>query len=443
MLRIVKYLLLFILSHFITNGYSQSLKRVDSLQKLLTTAKADTSVADLFIALATTYYWNKTDSMIAYAEKAKILSEKINYQKGLFNSYYSLASSRFVTGEFGKGLIESKKALVIARKNKNEDWEAKISNTIGLLYLRSDKYKDAIDYFELNIAFDKKQNNMHSLGNAYNNLANCYMGLKEYQHSIQIRKQSILIRKQLDDPSALGDCYNDLGETYIHLNKNDSATYYLLQCLAIKEKIGDDEMIAVAGQNLGVAYEHLHDLSNAKKYLLKSYERSVMINSTIYIFGNLKLRAKIAAQENDHKLEAKLLNRILSLSDTIYNEENRKQINQLNTEFETEKKELKINSLQLEQQKQQVFVEEEKKINLLIIIFSSFSIILLGTFLVLVTNRFRITKKQKMIIQEQKNVVEVKQKEIVDSIQYAKRIQQSLLPTEKYIGKNLNRLQKK
>ncbi len=55
-------------------------------------------------------------------------------------------------------------------------------------------------------------------------------------------------------------------------------------------------------------------------------------------------------------------------------------------------------------------------------------------------NRFRVTRKQKFIIEHQKQIVEAKQKEILDSIIYAKRIQQSLLPTEKYIEKNVNKL---
>ncbi len=45
-------------------------------------------------------------------------------------------------------------------------------------------------------------------------------------------------------------------------------------------------------------------------------------------------------------------------------------------------------------------------------------------------------------IKKQKDLVEEKQKEILDSIHYAKRIQKSLLPTEKYIDKNLDRLKK-
>jgi hypothetical protein len=51
-----------------------------------------------------------------------------------------------------------------------------------------------------------------------------------------------------------------------------------------------------------------------------------------------------------------------------------------------------------------------------------------------------ITKKQKFIIKNQKELVEEKQKEILDSIHYAKRIQNALLPTEKYIQKNIDRM---
>ena len=64
-------------------------------------------------------------------------------------------------------------------------------------------------------------------------------------------------------------------------------------------------------------------------------------------------------------------------------------------------------------------------------------------------NRFKVTQKQKRIIEKkeketnlQKEVIEEKQKEIIDSINYAKRIQQALLPGKKYIDKNIERLKK-
>lgn len=64
--------------------------------------------------------------------------------------------------------------------------------------------------------------------------------------------------------------------------------------------------------------------------------------------------------------------------------------------------------------------------------FVMFSIILDRTFSFLIIQNKKIYK--------QKNEIEIKQKEILDSIRYAKRIQQSLLPTEKYIDKKFKDL---
>jgi flagellar biosynthesis regulator FlaF len=61
--------------------------------------------------------------------------------------------------------------------------------------------------------------------------------------------------------------------------------------------------------------------------------------------------------------------------------------------------------------------------------------------------RFKITQKQKQVIEEQKILVDKaydslqeKNKEVTDSILYARRIQQALITSEKYIENALNKL---
>ncbi|MGZ4037599.1 MAG: hypothetical protein ACXVPQ_07200, partial [Bacteroidia bacterium] len=61
-----------------------------------------------------------------------------------------------------------------------------------------------------------------------------------------------------------------------------------------------------------------------------------------------------------------------------------------------------------------------------------------------------ITRKQKKVIElknketeHQKSVIEEKNKDILDSIHYARRIQNSLLPREQYIQKTIDKLDKK
>ena len=52
----------------------------------------------------------------------------------------------------------------------------------------------------------------------------------------------------------------------------------------------------------------------------------------------------------------------------------------------------------------------------------------------------KTVKERTYEIEQQKNLVEQKNKEITDSIQYAKRIQNALLPSEKYVAKSIEKL---
>lgn len=52
-----------------------------------------------------------------------------------------------------------------------------------------------------------------------------------------------------------------------------------------------------------------------------------------------------------------------------------------------------------------------------------------------IENQKVIVERQKLLVDEKNKAIEEKQKDILDSIRYANRIQQSLLPTEKYISK--------
>ena len=89
--------------------------------------------------------------------------------------------------------------------------------------------------------------------------------------------------------------------------------------------------------------------------------------------------------------------------------------------------------------------EQEKKdaVSRIVIYSVSGGFLVVLLLAVFIFRGYKQKKRANHIITEQKLIVEEKQKEIIDSINYAKRIQQSLLPTEKYIAKNLERLREK
>ena len=83
----------------------------------------------------------------------------------------------------------------------------------------------------------------------------------------------------------------------------------------------------------------------------------------------------------------------------------------------------------------QTKLEKQKQINLIVVIAS----VLLSLLLIISIVNFYQKKKANSLVLKQKKLLEEKNKEIIDSINYASRIQRSLMPTEKYINKYLNK----
>jgi hypothetical protein len=140
----------------------------------------------------------------------------------------------------------------------------------------------------------------------------------------------------------------------------------------------------------------------------------------------------------------------IALRDTVFSKENSKKTMQSEMEHEYEKKKLLAETEHRKEIENQKAIAEEKRRKQNIILWSvAIGLILVIVFAGFVLRSLRTSNKQKKIIEiksketeEQKLVIEEKQKEIIDSIKYAKRIQQSQLPTKKYIEKSIGRLKK-
>lgn len=433
--------LYFLLVFFIFTPQVYSENKIDSLEKLLQLSSNDTSKINLQLELANTFGWNNASKMIEYATQAKIAAEKSNYKKGMFYAYQILAMARYVTGEYDNGLADAKIAYRIAKKENQNNWKFSILNTIGLLYQQLKKYKESIEYFQEIIAL-QKNNPDTDLSGTYNNIANSYMSMNLFEKSMQYRNKALTIRKNKNDISGIADCYNDIGETFLLKYEFDSAIFYFKNCYKIKEEINDEEMLSLSALNLGKALIEKRRFAEAEKYLNLALFYATKIGSKSYKLNTLNYLAIIANKQLNYKYEAELLNEIIRLKEELLNEESVKQMNRLLSEFETEKKELKITQLLKEKKQQQVIALEKEKKNKLIGFFLTGGVLLLCSFLLILNNRFRTTKKQKLEIEKQKQIVEQKQKETLDSILYAKRIQNCMLPNENHLQKKINELKK-
>jgi serine phosphatase RsbU (regulator of sigma subunit) len=118
-----------------------------------------------------------------------------------------------------------------------------------------------------------------------------------------------------------------------------------------------------------------------------------------------------------------------AMNDSVLNSENIRQMAQMKEVYESERKDNEINLLNQEQiiSKKEISEQQEKIRSRNILVGASLLSILMLAGLVVVFIRSNKEKKQHNALLSQKNhLIEEKNKEIIDSINYAKRIQDSL-----------------
>jgi hypothetical protein len=158
------------------------------------------------------------------------------------------------------------------------------------------------------------------------------------------------------------------------------------------------------------------------------------------IRGGALLLYKTYKQIGDPKSALGMFDLYIQMRDSLASEDARKANLKKQMEYEFGKKEAEVTARsEADKERIQVVAAEEKRRQNTIIAAVSivlFLVILLAAF---IYRSLRENKRKNRIISEQKMLVEHKQKEILDSIYYARRIQRSLLPQEKYIARVLNK----
>lgn len=261
------------------------------------------------------------------------------------------------------------------------------------------------------------------------------------QEAINYYHKSLVISTRLNNLFVKSYTINNLGGIYNKNEQPDSALKYYQESLKIQKQLNQSAGMVIALTNIGKIYNQKNNTIRALKFLKEAYDLAVENNNAINLMKVSNVLYRTYKNNHNYTESLKYFDLYIKLNDSINNSNNANLLIKSELKYEYEKKtaadslkvmeEKKINELKITQEKTQ------KKY-----LYASLAIITI--FGVFMFNRFRITKKQKSIIEQQKVLVEKqkeqvdeKQREILESIRYAERIQNALLPTKQYIKNKL------
>lgn len=303
---------------------------------------------------------------------------------------------------------------------------AKLYNSMGSLFNKIQDYNNSISYYQKGINLAKELTDT-SLNCALTiNLANVYGSINQKTKALNLYLSTLNLVNSNDIYYVM--ICNNICESYIELNNFSRAKYYSSKALAsIRNNQFDD-------------YIKISTYGNHARILIKegkNADAKILIDSALFFLKQIpdltkEIDLKVQLSKALHNSSAydaafATLNEALILKDSLYRVNLEEKLSELNTVYEVEKKESQIASLNESRYKQ-------KLINYLL---TSVGIISVGLLLIMIRAFFR-KKRDNQVIQFQKQLVEHKNKEITDSINYAKRIQEAILPSRADLASNLS-----
>ncbi|MDQ3192241.1 MAG: tetratricopeptide repeat protein [Bacteroidota bacterium] len=477
----IKFLLLLfflsILSHQSHAQFSQEKqKHLDSLNfKINSKSSHDTTVALSYLEVASFYYLHHPDTAIIICKRAEKKSEEINFTKGKGDSYAFLGYLYGHQGDIHTALDYYHKSLKVLKEINDKEGIAISLNSIGYIYSNQGDIAKALEYYHKSLKIreeikDKKgvATSLNNIGNIYDNQNDTHTALEYYNRSLKIREEiddregiarslnnigfiygkqgntfkaleyynkSLTIREEIKDKKGIATSLNNIGNIFEDMGDIPAALEYHQKSLKIREEMNDKGGIAGSLKNIGYLELKSGNLSSAKEKALRGLALSREIGSPDHISANSGLISKVAKMQGNTKEALEMYELHILMRDSIKNEETEKASIKQQSKYEFEKQ---IAISDKEHEKQLAVSAEQEKKQRIISYSAGGGLVMVVLFSIFIFNRLRVTRQQKVIIENQKKIVEEKHKEITDSIQYAKRIQEAILPSISSIQENLS-----
>lgn len=326
------------------------------------------------------------------------------------------------------------------KSSNNTIQQASFLNKIAYLYWENEMYAKAIDYFTQSLKINSANNNQNGVKSLHYNIGLIYADMEDYENALINFNKGLHIARQLNQKEGICSGLMNKATVLKNLGKHQDAINNIKEALIYAQEFNNLKLVRTCYGMLAENYELLGDSENTMKYfeLFASIDKHLKSEQIKKIEEESKEQVQKAHYEKQEteKTLSKTSEELQKTQKTLAEIEAIKKQQQL---------ELEVKELELKKQ------EAEIRNKQIVLIGASFTGFVILVFSLLVLRQFRAKKKanvllkkqneqinqQKTEIEAQRDLAHKQKKDITDSIEYAKRIQNALLPPESFIKRNL------
>lgn len=388
-------------------------------------------------------YLGDYDNAIKNYQKGYEIRRSIQDTVGMQGSLGNLGLVYHLKGDFKqaqKYLYQSKKMAKLI--SDTSGYTSAIIN-LALVFQQQKNYKKALELYEECLELYKQQNGKYDMALAYNNIGSVYMDINELRKGMHYHQLSLKIKNEIGDAPGMVMSFHNLGISLKRLGKLDSALFILKQGEAILDSVPDAASRIEMYNSIASVYFDQNEFSKAKSYLDRAEKIYNEGNKYYKIYEVYQSLALLNAKLNNYKDAYHYSELYWGMLDSIQNNENAKMLQQKELEDEYERKVL-ADKLEEKKEEEKRAIEKKAEEKTQTIKNYIYLTILLALLLIIffVYRNYKANKKANIILNERNSIIssqnneikkqahllQEKNRDITDSIQYAKRLQDAILP---------------
>jgi serine phosphatase RsbU (regulator of sigma subunit) len=404
--------------------------------------------------------WGNYEEALKDLGKCLEISKQITDKKRMADSYGSMGLVLDFSGNYAEALKDHLLSLKIRTEMGDKKRMAFSYNNIGIVQADLGNYPEALKSYLQAIKIEEEIGDKMRASEAYNNMGNLYENMRNYREALKNQFISLKLKKELSDENGMVFSYINIGNIYFEMNKFSEALKTRITALEMQKKLGGKKSLNICYNNLGKSFFQLQNYAQALKNYLEAqklcielkdkpgmaecfrnleevYARQKLLplakaymDSALTILKEIRNKgtleqaylqyADLDSAMNNFQ-QAYLHQKLYALyHDSLFNEANTKKVVSAEMNFEFEKKQAVAKA---EQEKITAVAAAENRKQKIIIIGVSILLLLILAFAFFAYRNYRLKKRSNIRL-------EIQKKNIDDSIRYAQRIQQAILPTD-------------
>ncbi len=373
---------------YMGSDMNKSLEFANKELSLATKTKREADIAQAESDIGSIYNRKSSfDTALIHYNKALSIRQKLKQDVKVAGIYSNIATVLMRQSKFEDALVINFKSLKLFEKVGDEVKQAITIGNIGNLYYELDQNKPAEQFYRKSLALARKTKHLMTEGNDLVNIG----GIK-FETAVQNDKlvnrseldsalfyflEAEIILLQLNATYNLSAVYNNIGRIYSIKKDNQKALSFFEKGLQTRIVLEDKFGIGLSYLNLAETERLLGNNPKNIEYLNKASELFLSLKNYLNLKQAYGKLAEAYELKKDFATSLKFHQLFSQYKDSIYNENNAKQMAEMQTKYDVEKKDLELakNKAEIETKEKQAYI---KNIIIIAIIILSILIVMTG-----------------------------------------------------------------